>query len=94
MLQCALEYHEISAAKKEELRQASLVDEPIIKAYNKYIVAKEGVRTHAVVRGTGENIEDQRTKRSRPFGPVSSGDTVFYRDDPPPPNYQVLPVAQ
>ena len=32
-------------------------------------------------------IEDQRTKRSIPSGPGSSGDVVFYRDPPPTAKY-------
>ena len=38
MLQCALEYHEMLAVKKE-LHQAYLVSEAIIKGYNQCIAA-------------------------------------------------------
>ena len=32
MLQCPVEYHEMSASKREEFRQASIVDEAILNA--------------------------------------------------------------
>ena len=41
MLQCAVEYDDMSAAEKEEFREASLVDEAILKAYNQCIAATE-----------------------------------------------------
>ena len=41
MLQCAVEYHGMTAAEKVEFRQASLVDEAILKQHNQCIATIE-----------------------------------------------------
>ena len=41
MLQCAVEYNEMSASKKEEFWQVYLVYEAIINAYNQFIAVSK-----------------------------------------------------
>ena len=64
-------------------------------------LCREDFGTLAVVwvmgRGGGEEVEDRRTKDFANFRDGvqdnQGGGTDFFQDTPPPPNFQVLPVA-